>query len=95
VREILRLIGLTEYQLTGKKSKALRTQVPLCPKRKEDESANVKTLLLESSQLYFASVFSRKSLSVAELIVPHVESQSALEALLIQSADLRISSVFL
>jgi len=58
-------------------------------------AANVKTLLLESSQLYFASVFSRKSLSVAELIVPDVESQSALEALLIQSADLRVSSVFL
>ena len=58
-------------------------------------TANVKTLFLEDSHSYFASVFLRKSESVVALIVPDVASQNALEALLIQSADLRVSSVFL
>jgi hypothetical protein len=58
-------------------------------------TANVKTLLLEDSHSYFASVFLRKSVSVFALIVPDVDSQNAFEALLIQSADLRVSSVFL
>ena len=42
-------------------------------------TANVKTLLLESSLLYFASVFAHKSLRVFALIVPNVESQNAAE----------------
>jgi hypothetical protein len=58
-------------------------------------TANVKTLLLEDSHSYFASVFARKSLMFFALIAPEVESQKAFEALLIQSADLRVSSVFL
>ena len=54
----------------------------------QDLALGVFTLVLRKR-------FLTKSVSVLALIIPQVESQNAIEALLTQSADLRVSSVFL